>query len=155
MVSQDIVKEWFDYKDGKLFWLKSPKYDIPVGSEAGYLRSDGYIVVGFKGKTYLLHRLIFLMFNGYLPELVDHKDQDHTSNRKENLREATKKVNVYNTSKLWKHNTSGVRGVSWDNSQQKWTVRFKHEGKYKFLGYFKDKKEAIMVRQSAERRFLQ
>ena len=155
MIDQSTVKEWFTYKDGKLFWAKSPKYDILIGSEAGYTRSDGYIVVGFKGRTYLLHRVIFLMFNGYLPELVDHRDQDHTNNRKENLREATKRENVYNTRKLWGHNTSGVRGVSWDSKKQKWAVRFKHEGKYKFFGYFENKEEAIMVREQTERRFLQ
>lgn len=126
-----------------------------MGTEAGTTRKDGYKVVCLKGKHYLLHRLVFLMFNGYLPKLVDHKDQDHTNNRKENLREATKKENVYNTSKLWGHNTSGVRGVSWDTKQQKWAVRFKHQEKYKFFGYFEDKEEAIMVRQQAERRFLQ
>ena len=61
----------------------------------------------------------------------------------------------FTTRKLWGHNTSGVRGVSWDSSQQKWTVRFKHEGKYKFFGYFENKEEAIMVREQTERRFLQ
>lgn len=155
MLTRELLHEWFDYEDGKLYWKKSPKYDIPVGTEAGTTRKDGYKVVGFKGKHYLIHRLNFLYHHGYLPELVNHKDQDHTNNRIENLREYNKKNNTYNTSKLWGHNTSGVRGVSWDSKQQKWTVRFKHEGKYKFLGYFEDKEEAIMVRQSAERRFLQ
>lgn len=152
---QEILKEWVEYKDGQLFWRKSPKYDIKIGEQLGSVRRDGYVEVGFKGNRYLLHRLIFLYHHGYLPELVDHINQDHTDNRIENLREFSKKENVYNTSKVWSHNTSGIRGVSWDTQRSKWSARLKQGDKYLFLGYFSDKESASEARLAAERRFLQ
>jgi len=91
MLNKELLEEWFIYKEGRLYWKLSPKYDIPVGSLVGSVREDGYISVGFTGGKYLLHRLIFLLFNGYLPDLIDHIDQDHTNNRIENLRASDKK----------------------------------------------------------------
>lgn len=154
-LTQQLLQETFDYhEDGYLIWKKPKAKWIKIGSKAGCNCGNGYWSVGFGGKNYLLHRLIFLYHKGYIPDLVDHKNQDHTNNRIENLTEATKKENVYNTNKLWGHNTSGVRGVSWDNKQNKWTVRFKHEGKYLFLGYFENIEEAKQMRQETERRYL-
>lgn len=154
-LSQDVLKDTFDYHpDGYLIWKKPKVKWVKIGSKAGWDRGDGYQCLGFGGKHHLLHRLIYLYHHGDMPDLIDHIDQDHTNNRIENLRPSDKKENVYNTSKLWGHNTSGVRGVSWDTKQQKWSVRFKHEGKYLFFGYFLDLEEAKMKRQEIERRYL-
>lgn len=154
-ITREILDERFFYQDGNFFWKKSPKYDIKAGDKVGHTREDGYTVTRIKGKSYLLHRLVFLYHHNYLPKLVDHIDNNPENNRIENLRDVSRKENVYNTDKLWSHNTSGVRGVSFCNKGNKWTARFKHQGKYLFLGYFKDKKDAINARQQAERRFLQ
>jgi hypothetical protein len=153
--TQKLLKETFDYHpDGYLTWLKPKTSWIKIGSRAGGDRGDGYHYVGYGGKNHLLHRLIFLYHYGYLPELIDHIDQDRTNNRIENLKDASRRENIYNTSKLWKHNTSGIRGVSWDSSQQKWSVRFRHDGKYLFFGYFEDINEAKQKREEVERRHL-
>mgnify|MGYP001768477732 CR=1 FL=1 len=155
MSDLSFLKDWLDYQDGKLFWKKSPKVGVLEGAEAGYSREDGYRAFAFKNKDYLSHRVIFFFHYGYLPKLVDHINQNTSDNRIENLREIDRRGNTYNTSKLWRHNTSGVRGVSWDSKQKKWTVRFKHEGKYGFYGYYESVEEAAKVRQELERRFLQ
>lgn len=73
-----------------------------------------------------------------------------TDDRIENLREANKSINAYN-SKLDVRNKSGVRGVSWDNGQQKWTARFKRDGKYLFLGYYDTVEEAAAIRAHYEK----
>ncbi len=39
-------------------------------------------------------------------------------------------------------NTSGFRGVSWDNSRKKWYVSIRSYGKIIHLGRFADKKDA-------------
>ena len=68
-------------------------------------------------------------------KLLDHIDQDVTNNRPDNLREADRRINALN-SKIDVRNKSGVRGVSWDKANNKWTARHKHGSKYKFLGYW-------------------
>lgn len=142
-MSRTWVYELFDYDpEGYLIWRKSPKYDIPAGSRAGYQRKDGYWVVNVRarGGLHLLHRLIFLWHHGWCPDLVDHKDKDHTNNRINNLRENTKSGNMHNSNK----SLGGVpyRGVSFDRKNGKFASYFKHQGKRWFLGYFNSAVEA-------------
>ena len=138
----DTLRQHLTYRtDGTLVWIKPTSNRVKVGDVAGKKRKDGYIAVGFYGKTYLLHRLIFMYHHGHMPRLVDHIDQDVRNNRIENLRAASKRINAIN-SKLDVRNKSGVRGVSWDKQSCKWSARHKHSGKYKFLGYWDTVKEA-------------
>lgn len=153
MVSQSCLKELYDYRDGKFFWRIKPCNWINIGDEAGSRRTDGYYVIRIKGISYLLHRLIYLFHHGFIPDLIDHIDQNPSNNKIENLRPSDKKKNAYNTG-LYSHNKSGVRGVSWCSKQKKWTVRFKHDDKYLFGGYFTDIEQAREKRQELERRYL-
>ena len=95
------------------------------------------------GKKYLVHRAIFLLTNGYLPEMVDHKDQDKVNNLPENLREATRSENSMNTG-VRKDNTTGVKGVSPKGS--KFEVRYKGE----YLGVRDTLEEATLLRQERD-----
>ena len=117
--TQKILKETFSYDKelGVFRWILPKISWIKAGDIAGYYRKDGYYVVFFGGKSHLGHRLIFLYYHGNLPVLIDHIDQNPRNNQIENLRESTKKLNAYN-SKMFKHNTSGIKGVSWDTKQQ-------------------------------------
>lgn len=153
-LTQALAQEVFHYDDGELFWVKPRAKWIKKGSLVGSRRLDGYWETMYGGYRYLIHRLIFFYHKGWWPDLIDHIDQDNTNNRIENLRAASRVDNVYNTSKLWGHNTSGVRGVSWDSRQKRWTARLKHEGKYFFLGYFKTVEEAAIVREQKEKEVL-
>ena len=135
-LTQEIVKECFDYhEDGHLIWKERPDYHFAtpagkktfttqkVGKVAGrwHKRTDrtkegfGYWITnltiagelgGFK-----IHRLIWLYHHGYLPDVVDHIDNDTNNNRIENLRASSGKTNIFNSYKP-KHNTSGHKGVS-------------------------------------------
>jgi hypothetical protein len=40
------------------------------------------------------------------------------------------------------HNTSGLKGVTWDKQMKKWRVQTKINDKYKFIGLFNDLAEA-------------
>lgn len=152
LISDTDIRDLFSYNQelGELIWKIQPCKWIFVGDKAGSKRKDGYIEVGLQRKRYLLHRLIFFYHYGYFPKLIDHIDRDQTNNRIENLREATRKVNAYNCGTP-KNNTSGYRGVSWCKAQSKWTARYKHLGKYLFLGYFDSIEEAHNKRTSFER----
>lgn len=142
-----MTKTWvagvFSYSDGKLYWLYSPKYDIPAGTEAGSLRDDGYWEIGCNGISYLRHRLIYALHTGEWPSLIDHKDRDRENDRFENLRPYTKSLNGHNSDKSW--GTVPHRGVSFDNRNQKFAAYCKINYKRKFLGYFKSAEEAARV----------
>lgn len=145
----ESVKEYFEYRDGNLFWKKCDAKWVKVGSLVGSLRKDGYRMSKFKGKKWLVHRLIYLWHYGELPAMLDHIDKNPENNRIENLRPTDKRLNGYNRNAPV-NSSSGVPGVSWDTKQQKWAVRFKKNGKYEFHGYYSDKEEAIYVRKKIQ-----
>lgn len=152
MFTKELLDEWFYYEDGELFWRKNPCNWIKIGEKAGSVRKDGYVISQIRGVKFLLHRAIFLMHHGYLPELIDHIDQNPSNNKIENLRKSNKRDNANNT-KLPSNNKSGTKGVSWDKTNEKWTVRFKLEGRYLFCGYFLDISDAINKRKQMEEKY--
>lgn len=110
MNNVELFKEYFEYKDGFLIWAKTSGTRGIKGTKAGKIRKDGYYDVGLKGKYYLVHRIIFALHNGYIPEVIDHINRDPSDNRIENLREVNYSQNAFN-SKISKNNTTGVKGI--------------------------------------------
>lgn len=125
----------YTYKEGKLFFKRNLNSKQREGQEVGSLDNRGYLKVGLDRKKYLVHRLIFLMHHGHLPELLDHIDRNKLNNKIENLRECDKEVNSWNRDKQ-ANNTSGYRGVSWNKAAGKWHAYIKIKGKRKHLGLF-------------------
>lgn len=81
----------------------------------------------------------------------------------QNIRKAIKvhlvKHIVFNTNlqviqrkKIMRHNTSGVTGVVWDASKQRWKAVIEFQNKKYFLGRYVDKEKAIEARKEAEKR---
>jgi hypothetical protein len=69
---------------------------VPYGIRGrlnGVKMPNGYLAtrvwIGKKCKRVLLHRLVFLLANGYLPKTVDHINRIRDDNRPENLRAAS------------------------------------------------------------------
>ena len=79
----------------------------------------------------------------------DHANRNSMDNRKENLRPATPLENARNKSKL-RRNKSGIIGVSWDKSRNKWVASIFDKGKRIDLGRFEKKDDAIRKRLQAE-----
>lgn len=79
----------------------------------------------------------------------DHKDRNPLNNRRNNLRPATQKENVRNKSKQ-RNNNSGVTGVGYLKSRNKWRARITTDDKEIHLGLFIDKEDAIRARLQAE-----
>jgi len=153
MITQQLVAEYFDHKDGHLYWKKvaHPNKQYLVGQEAGSIHATGYRHVTWKGKVHKVHRLIFLLEYGYMPKEIDHINGDRQDNRLKNLREVTRSQNQCNRFVLT-NNTSGYAGVSWHKKSKSWVVRLMKDGKTKAIGYFKDLELAGLV--SAEARSL-
>lgn len=156
MADQDITKEilnfLFDYKDGELYWKFSLSSKSPKGCIAGSIKNDKYRRIAINKKPYLAHRLIFMMFHGYMPKIVDHIDGNRINNRIENLREATHSQNQWNAGKN-KNNTSGYKNVTWNTRKSKWLVNIRTHKKDIHIGYFDDIELADLVAQEARDKY--
>lgn len=127
------VKEYMEYDDGRLFWIKKPSAKVYVGDPVG--RIDGkYSRTWIQGRPYLVHRVIWAMFNGDTGLRIDHINGDSLDNRIENLRAVSVSENTRNHGR--------VVGV-WQEGRS-WVVRRQIEahGKQVLLGKFETKEEA-------------
>ena len=145
-LTQEYLVTSFRYDGvGQLVWRNTKRKDL-IGKVAGTIDGRGYIQVKIKQKHYGLHRLIFMYHNGYLPELVDHRDQNKNNNRIFNLRDADKSINGLNRG-LQSNNKSGHKGIHWHKQANRWQVQFKLRNKPHYLGLFKELNEAKKVAQ--------
>ena len=67
---------------------------------------------------------------------VDHINGDSLDNRRTNLRVCTHRDNLRNRRGPTRISTTGIRGVGWDKSRNKFTVKLKLGDRTKFLGRF-------------------
>lgn len=147
MITQLLLKELFDYQDGKLLRKNGKSAVISAGKKR-------YERITIDGKAYALHRMIYLWNHGYLPEVIDHIDGDRENNRIENLREATQQQNCLNR----KHHSnskspyknvylqSPTKNPEW---KRNWVVRVNVSGKSKYMGSFEDLELADLVATEA------
>jgi len=115
--------------------------------------SGGYVRIPVNNGLHRAHRLAWLYMTGQWPtQFIDHIDRDRTNNRWCNLREACPTVNAQNASRRL-DNKSGIKGVSWCNTQGKWMAQIRVQRKTKFLGYYENLEDARTARQAAEALF--
>lgn len=144
-ITQQELLDLFEYDNGKLYRKVKTTNNFPAGKEAGYFhKSAGYRNVGINKEQYRTHRIIFMMHHGFVPEFIDHINNDKLDNRIENLRPATRRENNSNV-KMRKDNTSGIKGVAWYPITKRWTVQIQHNRKKIRIGYFKDIELAELV----------
>lgn len=98
-------------------------------------------------KWMIMHRLIMGAGEGYV---VDHINGDGLDNRKSNLRLCTRSENNRHRVNLFPTNKSGVNGVYWAKTQNKWIATININKKQKTLGSFIDKEDAVAARRAAE-----
>jgi len=79
---------------------------------------------------------------------VDHKDHDGLNNRKGNLRTCTKDQNARNR-KQQVNNTSGYKGVTWQNRRSPWKAGIYVNRKRIHLGSFPTKAQAAKAYDDA------
>lgn len=113
--NQDKLHELFEYRDGNLYWKVRLKTNMPIGSRAGTVNSQGYRHIIIDKTRYLEHRLIWIWHNGNASTdlVIDHIDRNKTNNRIENLRIITNSQNLHNRNNS---NVSLLNGKShWKN----------------------------------------
>lgn len=143
-ITQEELKDLFDYCDGSLVWKQNRGRQAKVGGIAGTPTAAGYVQINTKQKKYLAHRLIYLWHYGVLPDALDHINGDRVDNRIENLRPCNPFENTQN-SLMRKDNTSGVKGVNWKKQENKWVTRIQVEGNRKYLGSFTSLEDAKLA----------
>lgn len=113
--------------------------------EAGSTNTDGYREVRVDKQRYGMHRIIYKMMTGEDPLIdVDHQNHIRSDNRWENLRQATKGEQAYNSS-LRRDNTSGSKGIFIRKSKTgklSYVAFITVSRKRKVLGTFQTKEEA-------------
>lgn len=131
----------------RLVWKVATAKRVKKGEEVGNINSTGYFRFNFNYRAYFVHRIVYFLCTGIDPEenQVDHIDGDTLNNKISNLRLATVKQNADNSKKR-KDNVSGVTGVHWCKSAEKYRAQINRFE----LGFFCDKDEAVAVRIAAE-----
>lgn len=137
-----IWSEIFEYKEGKLFWKINSGNNMVKCKAAGSITKDGYYRLKYKGKKYFNHRIIFEMHNGYLPDIIDHIDQNKLNNNLDNLRVANRSLNMLNRGYSKKSNLP--KGISASGNRYIVHLCGKYLGSYKYL------ESAIEVRNQSE-----
>ena len=156
MITADELRDILSYDpDTGIFrWRRKISKKTVVGRAAGSL-SNGYSVIAIHKRDYRAHHLAFLYMKGRWPETdeVDHKNTVRSDNSWDNLREATRLQNSGNTRRP-RHNKSGVKGVYWDASRQKWHAQISVNDRSTTLGRFMSIQDAqAAYEQAATARF--
>ena len=151
MITQIKLHALLHYNDlTGLFYYRKDTHMHKAGGQAGKTTNHGYIRIYIDGGAYLAHRLAWLYMHGEFPKNdTDHINGITTDNRISNIRPVTKAENLRNK-KLYASNKSGVHGVRWEDSRNKWRARICIDKHMICLGRFEFKWDAICARKSSE-----
>lgn len=155
-------QEYEQKEDYIILYTRKKDYRILIDAEdlqkiiklnkTWWLSTNGYVQTSFwngkYNKSMRIHRFI-LNYTGKLD--VDHINGNRLDNRKSNLRICTRSQNLMNRHKSV--GTSGVIGVVFDKSRNKWASRIKINSKHINLGRFANKGDAILMRLLAEDKY--
>ena len=163
MVQKEQLEELFEYDpEGYLVgkyvpWRRKESNTRVVGKRLGTKMKQGHLQVNFRTKDgikhrMLVHRIIFYLCKGYLPEFIDHRDRNPLNNKIENLRQADKSLNSINRGPQCntRFGQRGVYKVKTCNSYQSYIT---NKGERIYLGSYSSPEEAIQARLKAEEEY--
>jgi len=134
-----------DLNTNQVYGHKSKKFKKSDLTKYGYYRLQLY--KNNKCKNYFLHRLIYEVHNGVIPDKiqVDHINRIRTDNRIENLRLVTHSQNRMN-SKYKSNNKLGYKNITYREKRKDYYVEIKKNNKRVYCKAFKTFEEAIINR---------
>lgn len=173
MQSPELLSKLIDYnpETGKMVWKprspadfadRKPKHGtdwaannwnkLYAGKEICSVRDDGYITVMIFKKQHRAHRIAWsIYYNEHPFGYIDHVNGVKTDNRISNLRIVSPLGNARNSARP-KSNKSGVAGVYFNTSNNKWAAKIGvGNGKSVHLGCFHTIEEAIAARIAAKK----
>lgn len=114
--------------------------------------SYGYVVTSVKNeltnkcnKIIKMHQLLIPCSDEYV---IDHKNTKKFDNQRHNLRVCYQSNNTKNHN-LYKTNTSGISGVTWNKINRNWRVRIGNKN----IGSYKNFDDAVNARKEAEEKY--
>lgn len=119
-----------------------------AGKVVGCKSANGYLFAMVAGVTYPLHRLIWVLMNGDIPEglYVDHKNGVRDDNRWENIKELVNWSQNQRNAGIRKDSLSGYKGVKRLKSGRYWARVTPPEGGQQIsLGVYDTAEEAHVV----------
>lgn len=151
-LTQSRVRELFDYapETGDLIRKVKTINSKEIGETYDSINGNGYKTLKIDGKTYPLHRIVWLWYYGYLPEnLIDHRSKNKLDNSIDNLREVSNSCNTRNCS-VYSSNTTGVKGVTLRISDKYFVARIFYNGRNINVGSSRSLTEAVCHRYAIE-----
>ena len=131
-------------KDVTLAWKVQKAKIVKIGKPITCKDGRGYYTVQVDGAALKVHRIIYIMLKGEIPErnVIDHVDRCRTNNAESNLRAVSVADNRKNTS-LVANKTSKYRDVCWHKASNRWVAQITDaNGKKVYLGIFKEEEAA-------------
>jgi hypothetical protein len=154
---------FYDNFSGILFWKENPEKSSQWNAKysnkkvATPKNDKGYHIIklNYDGKRYNLteHRVVWALIKNEWPRhTIDHKDNNKSNNKIDNLRIATVGENNKNKPST-KNSTSKYKGVSWKTKENKWYVAVRVNGKSTHFGVFYDEIEAALAYNQAAKKY--
>ncbi|NTF67952.1 HNH endonuclease signature motif containing protein [Rhizobium rhizogenes] len=142
----------YDPETGSMSWKQDRSSSVLAGAPIGNLNHWGYLRAQIMGRTYILHRIAWLLYYKKWPTQgyqIDHINRIKTDNRIANLRLVTPKINVGNSVRTAYAN-GGEKYVSFVTAVKKWQVMVpRGNGRSVYIGRFVDRGEAVAARDAA------
>jgi hypothetical protein len=144
----------YNKKTGEFRWRKRPgngaRLDLSAGSAHSQRR---YRYIKIDRRVYSEHQLAWFYMKGrWGRPTIDHRDQDVTNNRWNNLRQATASQNNANRRRP-RNNSSGYKGVCLCRRSEQWYAQIGRNGQTIRLGTFPTAQAAHAAYLAAAREF--
>lgn len=136
--------------NGREFYFDLEDYDL-IKDYSWSMDKAGY-VIGSPSKNRKQIHLHVLVMNPASKQDVDHINHNPSDNRKINLRNVTRSQNQMNVG-LSRNNKSGITGVHFDSTNEKWVAQIGIDRKRKNLGKFDNFDDAVKARREAEKKY--
>ncbi len=108
-------------------------------SKSLHIDGRGYYQIYIFGKLRLAHRLAWMYVTGEWPRyIIDHKNNNKSDSRFDNLRKATHSQNVCNAKR--RKSSAPYKGIQ--KHYNRWRAQISFEGKSHFIGLFLTPEEA-------------
>ena len=121
----DLLAAYFTISESSpsgLIWLRdnvdaNNRINNAAGDIAGNLQDSKYWKVALKDRDYYVHRIVFLLHNGFITDglVIDHVDRIRCNNKPDNLRQINHAENLRNNNH--KPGKTGVKGVYYTASR--------------------------------------